>query len=283
MKYFLSIIVSAGLLLNIASCSHNIENNNVLICGFSDSVPEITPRLEYTEWSKNSYVDSKQPQIAKVSIGGIEYSGTYIESESNYGTYETRHSYMDNNNKIFELNDDGALTAYFWGSGNISNEIKSQEECQNIARDFISGVFGSFLNDHEERVTYDNERKMYTIEFVKFVENVETEDKATVVVETSGHIYNYRSSLWGKVREAYVPDFDLGEIEKIVSDRLDDLTKDARKTYDQVEYKDYCYHISMITESKYIILCDVNVYCMNRNGAFDNIVSEKLQFVIPLE
>lgn len=282
MKRFCIVIVSIGLMLNIAACSHNPKSNSALICGFSDSVPEIAPKLEYSEWSKDSYIDSKQPQAVKSSIGVTAYSGTYLESEPNYGTYETRHRYIDNNSNAFELNDDGILTSYFWGSGDTSNEIKTQDECQNIARDFISNIFESYSNDYEERVSYDDERKMYTFEFVKLVRNLESEDSITVVVETTGHIYSYRSSLWGKVLETNVPAFDLGKIEETVSDRLDDLTKDARKTYDQVEYKNYCYRVSMINDSEYIILCDVNVNCINKSGEFDTILSEKIQFVIPL-
>ena len=283
MKRFLLSILGIGMLLCLIACSHDPKINSISICGFSDSVMEITPKLEYAEWSRDSYIDPKQPKTATVSIGEVECSGTYIESELSYGTYEIRHSYLDHNKKVFEINNDGVLTSYFWGNGNTSDEVKSQEECQTIAHHFISDVFGSHLNSYEERISYDDERKLYTFEYVKLIRNIESEDRISVVVETSGHVYSCRSSLLGKVEEDQVPDFDLKRIQQAVSERLDYLTKDARKTYDQVEYKDYRYSVSMIADSKYILLCDVNVCCINKHGMFDTMVSEKIQFVIPLD
>ena len=58
--------------------------------------------------------------------------------------------------------------------------------------------------------------------------------------------------------------------------------KEACKGYDRVEYKDYSYRVSMINDSEYILLCDVNVDCINTIEEFDTILGEKLQFIIYL-
>ncbi len=283
MKRFLITVLGFVMLLCLASCSGNFKTNRAYVCGFSDSLKEIKPELEYDEWSKDAYNDSKQPRTVRISVGGAEYTGTYIESELIFGTNEKRHSYIDENNKIFELNDDGVLTAYFWGKGDDSDGNLDQAECKYIAMDFITDIFSQDLNGYEERITFDEERKMYTFEYVRMIGNLESEDRITVAVETSGHIYSYRSNIFGKINEDDVPDFNPEEIRELVSARLDDMTKEARKTYDRVEYKDFAYRISLISEEQYIILCDVKISCTNEIGDFATVTGEKLQFVIFLE
>ncbi len=282
MRRFILFITCATMVLCLTSCLHNDKTNRALICGYSDSVPEIVPKLDYVEWSKGAYFDQNQPQTVKGSVDGIDFSGTYFESEMNYGTYEIRHSYLDDNKKIFEINDEGVLSAYFWGSDNSINGEKSQIECQSIALNFIFGVFGSYPSDCEEKISYDEESKMYTFEYIKLIRGVESEERIDIVVEASGHIYSYRSTLWGKIHEEQVPYFDLEDAQKDVTKRLDELTKTARDSYSQVEYKDYDYRVSMIAESKYAILCTVDVICINRNGEFDVLAGEIIRFVIPL-
>jgi|GEM_PF-2048938 lipoprotein len=282
MKRFFIIIACIGLISIFSGGCHKDRFSNILVCGFSDSVPEIAPKLEYSEWSKDSYIDSKQPQTVNVKIGSVSYSGAYIETEPIFGTYEMRHTYIDEDRNFFEINDEGILTAFFRGNGETSKEMKTRDECKKIACDFISDIWGLSLAEHEEYVSYDDERKMYTFTFAKFIRNVKSEDTATVVVETTGHIYSYRSSLFGKISETNVPAFNLEKIQENVSARLDDLTKEACKGYDRVEYKDYSYRVSMINDSEYILLCDVNVDCINTIEEFDTILGEKLQFIIYL-
>lgn len=281
--YAVLTVLSIAVVFCVTACSDTLKINQALICGFSDSVREISPSLEYYEWNKDPYIDSKQLKTVKGLVSGVEYEGTYRESDICYGTYEKRHSYLDNNNDIFEINDDGVLTAYFWGSDHNTTETKSQDECRDIALGFVSDVFGSGLNDYEERILYNAERKLYTFEYVKVIRNMESEDKISVVVEASGHIYSFRASLFGKVIEDRVPDFDPEEIQKNVSEKLDKLTTDARKVYDQIDYKDYRYSISMISASRYIILCDVDVCCLSKKGEYNSEISEKIRFIIPIE
>lgn len=276
-------IIGIVMVLCLVACSQNIKPYSAMICGYSDSISGIVLKPDYDEWSRESYYDNNQLKTIKVSVNGIDHNGTYIESERNYGTYETRHSYLDDNNKIFEINDDGILSAYFWGSDRSLKNVKSQKECQAIAHDFIFSMFGSYPYDYEERISYEEDRNIYTFEYIKLIRNVETEDKITIAVETTGHIYSYRSSLCGKIQEDRVPGFELQKIHSIVTERLDDITKIARNTYDQVEYNDFRYSITMISNSRYAILCDVNVNCIERSGEFEIREGEKIRFVVLLE
>ena len=75
MKRFFIIIACIGLISIFSGGCHKDRFSNILVCGFSDSVPEIAPKLEYSEWSKDSYIDSKQPQTVNVKIGSVSYSG----------------------------------------------------------------------------------------------------------------------------------------------------------------------------------------------------------------
>lgn len=288
MKRVFLTILCAVLSFGLMACTNNSEAETVLeadkayICGgFLDSGAKIATRTEYSEWCKGSYTDPKQPETVKIKVGETEYSGTYVDSERYYGTYETRHRYKSADNNFFEINDDGVLKAYFFGNGNGAGEEKSQEECKTIALDFIFDIFGSGLNGYEEKISFDDEK--YTFEYVKYINGIESKDKITVVVSKSGRIYNYNAGIFGKVVEENVPEFDLTEIRKTVTERLDELIQDSPKTYDRVEYNDYNYLITLIAENRYAVLCDATLSCAEIIGEYETGLSEKIQFVIPLE
>ena len=288
MKRVLLTILCAVMTLGLMACTNNSEAEIVLeadkayICGgFLDSGAKIATRIEYSEWCKGSYTDPNQPETVKINVGETEYSGTYVDSERYYGTYETRHRYKSADNNFFEINDDGILTAYFFGIGNGTGKKKSQRYCKSVALDFISDIFGSDLKGYEEKISFDDEK--YTFEYVKYINGIESKDKITVVVSNSGQIYNYNAGIFGKVAEETVPEFDLTEIRKTVTERLDELIQDSPKTYDRVEYKDYNYLITLIAENRYAVLCDVTLSCAEIMGEHEIRVSEKIQFVIPLE
>ena len=48
-RYITLVILVAALTLSFCGCKQKTEYN-AFVCGFSDSVPEIEPKLEYTKW-----------------------------------------------------------------------------------------------------------------------------------------------------------------------------------------------------------------------------------------
>lgn len=281
-RFDLFIILIVMLTFLLSGCSKTNNSNDILICGFSDSVPEINLTLEYSKWNEGAYIDLEQPKTASVKIHEVTYPGKYVETELAFGSYELRHSYQDENKKYFELDSDGNLTAYFWGSSDAAGQAKPIDECEKIACDFISEISDVSLADYKKEVSYDNERKLYTISFIKYIGEIQSEDQAIVVMEETGDLYSFRFNMLGKITVSNIPDFDLDKIQNKLTAKLDLLTNNARKAYDSVEYKDFTYSISMDTPSAYILLCAVDVKCSKRQGEYDVVTTEKIQFVIPL-
>lgn len=288
MKRFWLVLLCIGLLAGIVGCSKRTEEKRALIYDFSDAVPEMSTNMEYDEWSKGAREEPNRQKEAAGTVGKIEYSGTYSLSYLLSETNENRHSYWGDGEPgperdFFELDDEGFLVEYFWGYASDSEETKSQEECQIIARDFLLSLSGPSLEGYEEQVSYNEALDEYKFNYVKLIGGIESTDRVFVRVATSGHIVFYRATMWGKIDEAGVPAFDVEEVKKIVTARLDEMTVEARKKYDEVEYEEYYFDISKTADSKYCVLCSVDVRC--REYRNDGIASsgERLKFMIPLE
>lgn len=281
MKRLLTVLILFVILLS--GCGAKNGFGQIQVCGFSNSVSEINPRLEYTKWSKDAYVDSKQTKSMAVAINGTDYAGEYVNSDYAFGTYELRHTYKTANNIYFEVDSDRKPIACFWGEQESSGSEKSQADCEKIAEDLISETTGCSLKDYQKSVRFDEELGLYTVTYIKYIGSIESEDQAEVQIDRYGNAYSFRATMLGKISVDNVPTFDLHSIDEEITKKLDTLTKDARKSYDSVEYGDFVYTLSMTDPDAYALLCTVDVKCINRAGEYDMETGEKIQFVISLE
>ena len=264
----------------VCGCSETAAYS-VLLCGHSDTVKSIDPKLEFT-WQNDPYIDDSRSETIAGIQGKLEYSGTYLNSEIVTQTSQIRHNYIDDREKRFELDDSGFLLAYFWGESDTSDEIMTQDQCERIARDFIEDTLGISLNDYEERIGFNEKSGIYSFDFVKTVRGIDSLESVSLMVCENGSIYNYRSCIIETIVEEKVPEFDLDQIRASVNEKLDDICKNAKKKYDSVEYTDYKYYLSYLDEKGYIIICSVDVLCRQNSGAHVIVDSENLQFVVQL-
>ncbi len=251
-----------------------------LLCGYSDSVSEIKKSIEYSAWNQGSYKDESRSSDITIKLGNTSISGKYLHSELMFGTNEVCHTYVDSNNNFFDVDDNNTIINYFWGNSGDSNVVKTKEECRQIAVDFIFDVANMELTDYVEEIDYDNTRKLYTFTFVKYVCDIESTDTVSVVVEESGHIYSYNSTLLEAIKENDVPVFDLADIEISGKEKLDELTKEAREKYDSIKYGNIKYQISLIDDAEYAVICTVEVNCANNIGEYEFVSGERLMFVV---
>ena len=281
-RFYIFILLTIMIIWSFSGCNKQSRSADILICGFSDSVPELKLDLEYANWSKDAYIDSKQPKTVDVNLQGATYQGEYVNTELIFGSYELRHSYKDANKKYFELDSEGNLIGCFFGNSDTAGQVKSKEECEKIADNLISEISNISIVDYHKTVSYNQERRLYTIALIKYVGNVQSEDQAIIVLEETGDLYSFHFNMLGKIAESDVPEFDLNKIKNEIIAKLDAATNDVRKVYDAIRYENFTYSISMLSPSEYILLCSVDVRCINRQGDYNVVMSEKIRFIVPL-
>ncbi len=261
-------------------CSKNDELS-IKICGFSDSISANPHKLEYDEWNKSFFNDSKAKKNITVWVGDLEVSGKYIKSENRFSEFYTTHTYEDENNCYFDLTDDGKLSSYFWGS-NPSKENEgqkySEEECIDIAKAFISDI--TDVSQYTVNSEYSKDEKMYTISFVKYVDGFKCSDQAEICIEETGHIYSFFSTLLGCIPPDAETNFDLEDIQAKIISKLDIEYSQAKQLYDMVSYETFDYQLTIDTDGKYALVCSVDVKCTESYGEYDSILSERIQLLI---
>ena len=98
---------------------------SVLEFGYSDSVSGTLHTMEYTYWSRDRFTDSGAAKTKRMSVGGMVCTGSYVDSDyETYNTFATAR-YLDQNQKLFEVDDRGLLTSYFWGLLRASNNRRN--------------------------------------------------------------------------------------------------------------------------------------------------------------
>lgn len=282
MKQYFIFLISTIMLISIFSgCSQN-KISDILIFGFSDSVPEIKLQLEYPKWSKDAYQDLNQAKTISIEYEGITTEGKYFQTDIASGAYELHHTYYDANNQSFKLDEKGNLITYFFKNTDVSSQKKPKEECEKIAYNTISKLSNVSLENYRMTTEYNDSGKFYEINFKKYINNISTEDRATIIVYETGKIMAFHLNMFGKIPSENIPNIDLPKIESDIIKKLDSLTVEARKKYDAVKYQSFKYSISMSSPDEYILLCYVDVKCINSDGIYDHVQSELISFVVPL-
>lgn len=278
MKRLVIFILLFVLILLFPGCGRN-KAFDILICGHSDSVPEIDTKVEYSKWNKSSYVDKDQPQTVEGSVGDMHYRGSYVSSDISKYEYYPTHQYEDENGHFFEVDPDLRLTSFFWGSDASSSVTKkTKDECVKIATDFLNAIVDT--SDYNISAEYDDTRDFYTIYYEKYIGDIVTDDRAEIVVESSGHMYSYSSSMLGRIKiDADIP-FDLDKVEEELYKKLDKMTEKARTVYDSVVYSDLNYIISMKNDTEYILIIYLDIDCINHYDDVNTTLSERLSFVV---
>lgn len=276
-----SCIILLVLLLGtlFAGCAKKDELS-IQVCGYSDSIPENPHKLEYNDWSKDAYFNSKAEKTVAISIGNIEVSGNYIETEKRFSEFYDTHKYEDENNRRFSLTDDGKLCTYFFGSDSSADNERTltESECIDIARTFVSDI--TDVSKHTVTATFDENRRMYTVSFVKYANGFRCSDRADVAIEETGYIYSFSSTMLGRIPSDTTTRFDRKAIQEQIISKLDAEYSKAKQAYDDVSYESFDYELTIDKDGEYALICSVDVKCIRYHDEYDEIVSERIIFLI---
>lgn len=275
------IIFSLLMLITLLiSCTQN-EKFSIRACGCSGSIPENPHKLEYQAWSKDAFIDSDAEKKVTVAVGNIHSTGDYVKTEHRFSEYYNTHIYKDDNDRYFSITDDGKLCNYFFGdstSDESDTRTYTESECLDIARAFLSKITN--ISKYTVTTTFHEERKMYTISFNQYVNGFRCSDQAEIVVEETGHIYSFSSTMLGRIPVEAVTNFNREAIQTQIIAKLDKEYAKAKAVYDTVSYDDFSYELTIDERGQYALICTIDVRCINSHDGYNDIVSERIRLLI---
>ena len=281
MKKLSCLMIAVLLLMILFSGCMKKDEFSVKICGYSDSIPENPHKLEYKDWSQEAFVDSKAEKNVAFSVGDFEVSGNYVRTEKRFSEFYETHEYKDENNCYFMLTDDGKLSSYFFGSSSSDQEnqqIYTESECIDIASAFISNI--TDISQYTVTASLDEERRIYTVSFVKYADGFQCSDRADIRIEETGHIYSFSSTMLGRIPTEAESGFDLEAVQNQVTSKLDAEYAKAKRAYDSVSYGNFNYELTIDGDGEYALICWVDVHCIHSYNDGDAIFSERILFLI---
>ena len=279
MRKISCIIILLVLLGTLFGCTKKDELS-IRVCGYSDSIPENPHKLEYQDWSKDAFVDSEAEKNVAFSVGNIEVTGNYVETEKRFSEFYETHKYKDKNNHYFSLTDDGKLCSYFFGSNSSEDNERTytESECIDIASTFVSNI--TDVAQYTVTTTYDESRKMYTVSFVKYADGFRCSDRADIMIEETGYIYSFSSTMLGRISSNATTNFDREIIQEQVISKLEAEYNSAKKAYDDVTYENFDYELTIDEDGEYALICLIDVKCIRTHDDYDEIASERIMLLI---
>ena len=204
-----------------------------------------------------------------MSVGGMVCTGSYVDSDyETYNTFATAR-YLDQNQKLFEVDDRGLLT---------TGGTCSQEECLEIAKAFLRPY--AELSSYQVDVLFHEADGLYEIEFTKYIGSCKTTDRATVTVAASGELYSYSSTMLGRISTETVNDFDMTKAEVSVSGKLYAIYGGVLERYDSVEYEILDTKLTLLEDGSAALIYTVDVSCINAVEDHEVVTSERVQLLI---
>lgn len=275
------IIISLLLFMTLFTGCTKKDELSIRICGYSDSIPENSHKLEYQEWSEEAFVDSKAEKNISLSVGSIEVAGEYVETEIRFSEFYKTHKYRDENNRFFSVTDDGKLCAYFFGNRSSEDDNErtyTESECIDIARKFLSNI--TDVSEYTVTTVFDEDRRLYTVSFVKYADGFRCSDRADIRIEETGYIYSFSSTMLGRMSSDVTTNFDNEAIRSQIISKLDSEYSEAKQAYDDVSYENFDYELTIDDDGKYALICSIDVKCTRSYDGYDSIISERIRLLI---
>ena len=275
------IIISLLLFMTLFTGCTKKDELSIRICGYSDSIPENSHKLEYQEWSEEAFVDSKAEKNISLSVGNIEVAGEYVETEIRFSEFYKTHKYRDENNRFFSVTDDGKLCAYFFGNRSSEDDNErtyTESECIDIARKFLSNI--TDVSEYTVTTVFDEDRRLYTVSFVKYADGFRCSDRADIRIEETGYIYSFSSTMLGRMSSDATTNFDEEAIRSQIVSKLDSEYSKAKQAYDDVSYENFDYELTIDDDGKYALICSIDVRCIRSYDGYDSINSERIRLLI---
>lgn len=242
---------------DIQTQQSNPQSNSykALVVGFSDSTG-LELSVEYDIEDHETYKDKKIDDTVSVTIAGEEVSGIYAETKYQRGNYFPVYGYRSKLG-YFQLDPNGKLVLCSWNDSELVSDdpVRSEEECVQIAKDFLSTI----VDTEPYKVESYQSENYYVVEFNKYIGDMKVKDSATVTVTRSGQLSSFSSSMLGTIPNDVVNMFDMVEAERVFRERLDQILMNSNFEFDRFEYNEMSLELMLLKDGSYGLLCTADV------------------------
>lgn len=261
----------------------NESKYQVLMCGYSDSVPLLVHKKEYEFADHEKYDDNEIKDYVEFSVGENTYRGNFRSSQYKGHDYFPTYVYVDSDKNTFHIDPSGMLTFVFMRGSSSEGPELSQDEYIQIAKDFLGNIID--ISPYDISIEYASFSQTYEIEFKKIINGINTTDTATVSLNINGELHCYSSFMLGKVTPDRFPDsIDLKGIEESIFQRLDQMFAEVKKYYDRIDYREPIYQLTILKDGSAAVVCTVAIDCVEiLPNNYEGHIGELLSFVIPIE
>lgn len=259
------------------------DGYTVYQCSFTDGVPHAENKMEYPRWSEGSYISRTQPKEITLTVNGKAVHGTYCDSGCwEYNDYPS-HRYEDDHGNYFEVDDEGALVAYFWGTPEAFGAQRyTQEECVEKARAFLETLLDTtpYRVSVEKEEATDTFAGRYIVTFRTYIGELETADQAVIAVWETGELYWFSSWMLGRIPQDTSVPFDMEIVHDAVYEKVEAIYQNVKDDYDGFSYDTSGVVLTLDEHGNAMLVYYVDVEFRQNAGEYVLKCGDRLGFVV---
>ncbi|MBQ9762260.1 MAG: hypothetical protein IJV82_04185 [Oscillospiraceae bacterium] len=248
----------------------------VMTCDFSDSISGVRLTREFD--TRRGDVDEKDiPESKTVIIKGQQRKGTFCGTER-YGLRSYNEFNYNSAQGKFRVDEDGNLTMCYWETSSNNGNKLTQEECLQIAKDFLSDRID--VDQYQLEVKYWEKFSKYEFTFRKYIGEFETMDLAQIVVLESGELSFFNSIMLDRIPSDLPIAFEQDKATAAVHAKLDALYAPVKDQYDSIEYELDPFQVTILENGETVLRCLVSIECKKNIGEFIWVDGDRLELII---
>ncbi len=298
MKKIICIILLIIISISCLGCekqiaSQNLQTNPItgngtsgdyvaLLYDFSDSIGSGKKQKEYDFADTEKYKNVKIQKQKNVKLQGKEFIGSYKETKFKSHNFYPEFEYTTSNDAKFSVDENGKLVSYINSDIKVTQNVLSQEECVQKAKEFLKDVVD--ITPYTIQVVDETKNDCYKVNFIKYINGIKTTDQVRVRVNYDGSIYSYSAFMLERVPvNTKTDDIDFEQIKQAVISKVDAIYSDKKDNYDRIDYGEPEYTLTILKDGKRAIICQINIDAVAVMGFYEGHMGELLEMVIPVE
>ena len=247
----------------VCACQKQEIHYDAFVCNVIDSLSEgvsIQPELE--NWSMSRHKDEDAEDQLSVYAFDMNITGDYDESTKKAGNPNKTAHYRRTNGGEFSVDSEtGRLVGYTWRNAeSTSSIVLTHEQLIEVARTMLNTIVDS--SDYHANVEWLEDWNMYHIQFVKYIDGVETTDRADFYLLPDGSPSSYSAGTLGLIPSDLSIKINYNAAEEAVNRKVETLYQNINKEnkYDDVQLSVQKKTITILENGSYAIIYSVDVY-----------------------
>ena len=255
-------------------------NMTAKISGLSDGVLSYA-EVEYQIQSENDYPQIPQELTASLLLFGSIYTGTYTKtSYVGYNYYPCYEYKTADGAMLFKYSPDGELVA-------VSRKGLRYDDSEKCSKEFILQNAENFMRQfvdtslYRVNITYYEQYAQYVVEYVKYIGDIPTADRAELTFTPAGELAFYSSSLLGKISSQEKMPIVVDEALYLVHQRLTAIYEPIKAKCDYLVYEQPSCVITLLSDGAWALIVEADVdACTNTGYGEIEIMGSEVRFIV---